>query len=111
MNPAVPMQRAFGAAVERGLALQQPTVEAYLRRARQQRPDATPTEVLASLERQYTAAVVTLGATAGGSAAAPGLGTGVALALNIAEVGAFIEASALFCLAVADVHGVKVGDL
>lgn len=111
MNPVAPVQRALGAAVEKGLALQQPTVEAYLRRARQRRPDATPAEVLSSLEKQYTASVVTLGAGAGASAAAPGLGTAAGLVLNVAEVGAFIEASALFCLAAAEVHGVEVSDL
>lgn len=104
-------QRALGAAVERGLSVQQPRVEAYLRRARQRRPDATPAEVLASLEKQYIASVVALGAGSGATAAAPGIGTAAAVGVNIAEVGAFVEASALFCLAVAEVHGVAVGDL
>lgn len=111
MNPVQPAQRVLGAAVDKGLALQQPTVAAYLRRARQRRPDATPAEVLTSLERQYTATVMALGAGAGASAAAPGFGTAPGFLLNVAEVGAFVEASALFCLAVAEVHGVEVNDL
>lgn len=111
MSAAGPVQRALGAAVEKGLELQRPKVQAFLRRARQRRPDATPAEVLASLEKQYTGTVVTLGAGAGASAAAPGIGTAAGLLLNVAEVGAFIEASALFCLAVAEVHDIDVADL
>ncbi len=111
MNATASVRRALGSAVEKGLEVQQPTVEAYIARARQRRPDATPAEVVASLERQYLASVITLGGGAGAAAAAPGIGTAAGLLVNVAEVGAFIEASALFCLAVADVHGVRVEDL
>jgi hypothetical protein len=104
-------QRAIGSAVEKGLAVQQPTVEAYIRRARQRHPDATPAEVVTSLEKQYLGSVITLGGGSGAAAAVPGVGTAAAVLVNIAEVGAFIEASALFCLAVADVNGVSVEDL
>lgn len=86
-------------------------MEAYIQRAKQRRPDATPAEVLAWIERQYLGSVVLLGAGAGATAAAPGFGTAAGVLINVAEVGAFIEASALFCLAVADVHGVHVNDL
>ncbi len=111
MRASEPVRRALGAAVEKGLQLQQPTVQAYIRRARQRRPDATPAEAISSLEKQYLASVVALGAGSGVAAAAPGVGTAAGLAVNIAEVGAFIEASALFCLAVSEVHGIKVEDL
>jgi len=105
------VRHALGAAVEKGLQVQRPAVETFLNRARQRRPDATPTEAVASLEKQYLASVVTLGGSAGATAAVPGVGTGVAILVNVAEVGFFIEASALFCLAVAEVHGVAVEDL
>ena len=111
MNPGEVVRKALDSAVGKGLELQQPTVEAYLRRARQRHLDATPAEVLTSLEHQYVASVVTLGAGAGASAAIPGIGTTAGILLNIAEVGAFIEASALFSLAVSEVHGVHVNDL
>jgi hypothetical protein len=111
VNAPHAVRAALGAAVDKSLDVQQPAVEAYLRRARQRRPDATPAEVVASLERQYLGSVVTLGGGAGAAAAIPGVGTAAGLVVNIAEVGAFIEASALFCLAVAEVHGVRVEDL
>jgi hypothetical protein len=102
---------ALAAAVDNGIGVQQPTVEKYIARARQRNPSATPSEVIASLERQYLSAIVALGGAAGASAGAPAVGTGVGLMVNVAEVGAFIEASALFCLAVAEVHGVQIEDL
>jgi hypothetical protein len=98
-------------ALDKGIAVQQPTVEKYIARARQRNPAATPSQVIASLERQYLSAVITLGGASGAAAAAPAVGTGVGLMVNIAEVGAFIEASALFSLAVSDVHGVEIHDL
>lgn len=91
--------------------MQQPVVARHIQRLRGRRPDATPTEVIASLEKQYLAAVTGAGAAVGGSAAAPGVGTGVALALSAGEVVTFLEASALFCLAVGEVHGVRIDDL
>ena len=44
-------------------------------------------------------------------AAVPGPWSPGAVALNIAEVSAFLDASACFVLAVAEVHGVRVDDL
>lgn len=111
MGAADSAQRALGTAVEKGLSVQQPAVETYIRRARQRHPEATPAEVVASLEKQYLGSVVTLGGGSGAAAAVPGVGTAAAVLVNLAEVGAFIEASALFCLAVAEVHGVQVEDL
>jgi hypothetical protein len=99
-------------ALDKAIGVQQPTVEKYIERAKQRNPSATPSEVIASLERQYLSAVIALGGASGASAAAPAVGTRVGLIVNIAEVGAFFEASALSCLAVADVvHGVQIVDL
>lgn len=51
------------------------------------------------------------GAAVGGVAAAPGVGTGVAIAMSAAETVAFLEATALFALAVAETHGVRLEDV
>jgi hypothetical protein len=104
-------KKALEAAVEKGVEVQQPAVEKYIARAKQRNPSAAPAEVIASLEKQYLSAVVALGGASGASAAAPAIGTGAGLLVNIAEVGAFFEASALFSLAVAEVHGVHIDDL
>ncbi len=63
------------------------------------------------LERQLLASVTASGAAVGAAAAAPGFGTAAALTLSAGESGAFLEAAALYTLALADVHGVHISDL
>lgn len=99
------------AAVDKAIGVQQPSVEKHIERAKQRNPSATPSEVVTSLERQYLSAVIALGGASGAAAATPAVGRGVGLIVHIAQVGAFLEASALFCLAVAEVHGVQIDDL
>lgn len=111
MSASDHLKKALNASVDKGLRVQSPAVEAYLNRARQRRPDATPAEVITSLEKQYLASVVTLGVGTGATAALPGPHRAVGLIINVAEVGVFTEASMLFCLAVAEVHGIGVDDL
>lgn len=110
-GPLEPVRDALSGALDKSLGVQQPLVDAYLRRARRAHPDGTPQDVLTSLERQYVAAVTSLGAAGGATAALPGVATPAAVVANIAEVGAFLEASVLFCLAVGELHGVRVDDL
>lgn len=97
--------------VEKALQIQQPTVDAHIARMRRSRPDAPPTELITSLEKQFLASVSAIGAASGGAAAVPGAGTVIAIGLTAFEIGGVIEATALFALAVAEVHGVKVVDL
>lgn len=107
----VAVGQALSGALDKAVGMHQPVIDAYLRRARQRRPDATPAELITSLERQYLAAVTSLGGAGGAAAAVPGPWSAGAVALNIAEVSAFLDASACFVLAVAQVHGVQVDDL
>ena len=46
-----------------------------------------------------------------GSGSGPGFGTAAALTLSAGESGVFLEAAALYTLALADVHGVHISDL
>ncbi len=107
--------RGFRGALERGLdeaiSVQQAVVARHVQRLRDRRPNASPADITRSLERQYLAAVTGTGAAVGGAAAAPGVGTGIALALSAGETVGFLGTSALFCLAVAEVHGVEIDDL
>jgi hypothetical protein len=105
-----PVERSLDAALDKALAIQRPAVVAYVRRVRRRKPLASPAEVIDQLEKLYRAAVVSTGAAAGGAAALPGLGTAAALAAGTAEVGAFVSTTALFVLAVAEVHGIPVDD-
>ncbi len=85
--------------------------DAHLARMRRSRPDAPPAEIVTSLEKQFLASVSAIGAASGGAAAAPGVGTAVAFGLTAFEIGGVVEATALFALSVAEIHGVRVIDL
>ncbi len=105
-----PVERGLDVALDRALDIQRPAVVTYLDRARAKRPDMTPAEVVAQLERRYLVAVAGLGAAAGGAAAVPGIGTAASLASGVAEITAFVSTTALYVLAVAEVHGVPISD-
>ncbi|UOX85864.1 hypothetical protein MUY14_29320 [Amycolatopsis sp. FBCC-B4732] len=70
-------------------------------RARRRNPDATPAEVVRTLERMYVSAPAGTGAAVGATAAAPAVGTGVTLALSAGEAFSSLELSTLFVLSVA----------
>ena len=61
------------------------------------------------LEKHYLAAVMASGAAVGSAALIPGVGTLVALSLIAGETALFLETTAVFVLAVAEVHG-DLGD-
>ena len=96
--------------IDRVLTVQRPVVLAHLRSIRAGRPNATPEEVIKTLERRYLTAVTTGGAVVGASAVIPAVGVGASLALSAVETGGFLEASALFAQSVAEVHGIVVDD-
>jgi len=66
--------------------------------------------VIALLERRYRAAVIGIGGASGAAAAVPGAGTATALASGAAEIVAFVSATAMYVLAVAELHGLPVSD-
>lgn len=112
MTNALPPRAAkiAGDTFDRFLNVQRPVVLAHLRSIRARRPNATPEQVLRTLELRYLAAVTTGGALVGASAAIPAVGTGTSIALSAVETGGFLEASTLFAQSVSELHGVKVDD-
>src|SRR6478736_7404460 len=98
--------RALSQIIERGARVQAPAVKAYVERLRQQSPNATPAEIVTKLEKHYLAAVMASGAAVGSAAAFPGIGTLAALSAIAGETLVFLEATAVFVLAVAEVHGI-----
>src|SRR6201991_1746901 len=92
--------------IERGTRVQGPAIKAYVDRLRQHSPDAMPADVVKKLEKHYLAAVMASGAAVGSAAAIPGIGTLAALSAVAGETVVFLEATALFVLAVAEVHGI-----
>ncbi|MFB7780830.1 hypothetical protein [Streptomyces bauhiniae] len=107
---AVPGQRAL-ALLDKALDAQSPLVRKNIARARQRNPQATPAQVIRNLERMYVSALAGTGAAVGGTAAAPGVGTGVALALSAGEALSSLELSTLFALSLAEVHGIPLDEM
>ncbi|WP_018653765.1 hypothetical protein [Actinomadura flavalba] len=97
--------------LDKAISVQSPLVQANVTRARQRNPEATPAQVVRNLERMYVSALTGTGAAVGGTAAAPGVGTGVALALSAGEAFSSLELSVLFALSVAEVHGIPLGEI
>ncbi len=97
--------------LDKAIDIQTPLVRKNIARARQRNPEASPAQVIRTLEKMYVSAVTGTGAAVGGTAAAPGVGTGVALALSAGETFSTLELSALFALSVAEVHGVPIDEI
>lgn len=100
--------RALSQILERGSRVQAPAVQAYVQRLRRAHPDASPAEIVAKLEKRYLAAVTASGAAVGSAAAVPGIGAFAALSAAAGETVVFLEAAAVFVLAVADVHDIPL---
>ncbi|MEP6481246.1 MAG: hypothetical protein ABJA94_04475 [Rhodoglobus sp.] len=96
--------------IDRVLTVQRPVVLAHIRSIRRGRPNATPDEIIRTLERRFLGAVTAGGALVGASAVIPAIGTGASLALSGVETAGFLEASALFAQSVTEVHGIVVDD-
>lgn len=92
--------------IESSTRVQAPAVRAYVERLRSQQPDATPAQIVSRLEKHYLAAVMASGAAVGSAAAFPGIGTLAALSAVAGETVVFLEATSVFVLAVAEVHGI-----
>jgi hypothetical protein len=105
-----PVERALDTALDKALAVQRPVVLGYLDRVRRRNPAMTPAELVRQLERRYLAAVIGIGGASGAAAAVPGAGTATAVATGAAEITAFVSASAMFVLALAELHGLPVSD-
>jgi hypothetical protein len=100
------MLKALSQIIERGSRVQAPAVKAYVDRLRDHSPDATPADIVKKLEKHYLAAVMASGAAVGSAAAFPGIGTLVAMSAVAGETVVFLEATAVFVLAVAEVYGI-----
>jgi hypothetical protein len=103
------MGRLVHVALERTLSIKETMVQNNIARASQRNSDATPAKVIRKLERMYLSTLTRQGAALGALSAAPGDGTGAALAG--AEVFSVLEPTILFALSLAEVHGVPMGEL
>jgi hypothetical protein len=98
--------RALAQVIERSSRVQGPAAQAYVARLRRAHPGASPAEIAYKLEKRYLAALTASGAAVGSAATFPGVGTLTALSAGAGETVFFLEATALFVLATADVYGI-----
>ena len=94
--------------IDKVLSVQRPVVLAHIRSIRSSKPDASPAQVIAILERRFLTAVTGGGALVGASSAIPAVGVATSLVLSGVETAGFLEASALFAQSVTEVHGIAV---
>lgn len=94
--------------IDKLLSVQRPVVLAHIRSIRTSRPDASPAQLIAILERRFLTAVTSGGALVGASSAIPAVGVGTSIVLSGVETAGFLEASALFAQSVTEVHGIAV---
>lgn len=102
--------RVLSQIIERSTRVQAPAVRAYVDRLRSARPGASPAEIIETLEKHYSRAVMSSGAAVGSAAAFPGIGTLAAMSAVAGETVLFLEATSVFALAVAEVHNIPVRD-
>jgi hypothetical protein len=98
--------RALAQVIERSSRVQGPAAKAYVARLRRAHPAAGPAEIAFRLEKRYLAALTASGAAVGSAATFPGVGTLTALSAGAGETVFFLEATALFVLATAEVYGI-----
>lgn len=102
--------QGFQAQIFKAIAVQRPVVLEYLRSVRRDKPHAAPADLLKELDSRYVATVTITSSGVGASAAIPGVGIPIALGLGVADLLFFYETSALYVLAVAELHGIPVTD-
>lgn len=98
------------AQIYKAISVQRPVVLEYLRSLRRDAPEVTAAELRRELDRRYVRTVTTASTGVGLSAAIPGVGVPIALGLGAVDLLFFYETTALYVLAVAELHGVEVSD-
>lgn len=97
------------AGFDKSLEVQHPVAAKNVDRLRRVNPDKSPAEMIDYLNKFYLRTVTATGAGAGATAAIPN--GWVQLPAAAADLLAFLEASVLYTLSIAEVHGVDVEDV
>lgn len=92
------------------LRVQRPVVLNFVRKERADHPDETPEQIAERLEKFYVRSVTLGGGAVGATAVVPGIGTVASLGLSSFAVAGYLEATALYAQAIAELHGVHTED-
>lgn len=109
-SPSSPLPEDFQDRVFKAIAVQRPAVTAYIKEVRRKNPEATPRQVMKTIESQYVATTTAASAAIGASASIPAVGIPVALGLGVADLIFFYETTALFALCMAELRGISIDD-
>ncbi|AYF72684.1 hypothetical protein D7D52_00955 [Nocardia yunnanensis] len=104
------LEKTVVSLLDNGAQVQAPAVAKYVGKLRDAHPGESPAQIVTRLEKLYLNTVTGSGTAVGATAAVPGVGTVASLAAMSAETAFFLEASAVFTLAVAAVHGIAPED-
>lgn len=85
-------------------------INKYVENLKKRNPEASPERIVDILSAQFKNLLGTTGGAVGATAAIPTIGTGTALVLTGADLALFFAASAVYSLAVAEVHGISSED-
>jgi hypothetical protein len=94
-------------ALTKALTFQSPVARNNFERLRRVHPDETPTELAKRVTKYYLSAVTTSGGAMGAAGAIPGGG----IASAAVDLLAFTEASVLYTLTLAEIHGLHPEDI
>lgn len=100
-------RKLVASGLEKALKTQEPLARKEVERLRRLHPTDSPKQICKRIERTYLAAITMTGGAAGGVGAVSGVGVPAALA----DVLAFTEATTLYVLAMAEIHGLDPDDL
>lgn len=103
-----PLAGVIKSALRRAVRTQSGAAKAYVRTLREHHPDESPAQIRRRLDSRFLTLVTGSGLAVGASAAVPGVGTVLALGAVGTESLVFLEATAFYTLAVAELHGVDV---
>ncbi|MDN5698835.1 MAG: di- and tripeptidase [Kocuria sp.] len=88
------------------LRAQRPMVIKALQREREQHPNDSPAQIAKRMTKTYQRTVTMGGGAVGATAMVPGIGTIASLGLSSVAVVGYLEATALYAQAMAELHGV-----
>ncbi|MCU1648243.1 MAG: hypothetical protein JWN03_8518 [Nocardia sp.] len=101
------LQKSVEMVIRGGTGIQAPLAAKYVGRLRRKHPSRSPEDITQGLEWRYLTIVTVSGTVAGLSAAVPGVGTLIGLAVSGVESVFFLEASALYAASMSAVHGME----
>ena len=88
------MPRFVEEAMARAVSVPLSAVHAHVESLRRRNPQASPEQLVRLLEKEFLLVVASAGGAVGAAAAAPAVGTGVAMVLTASDVATFFSASA-----------------